>query len=663
MVDNFNEKADFIWSIADLLRGDYKQSEYQKVILPLTVLRRLDCVTARNKDDVLERHEQLQEQGIENVAPSLKKAADAEVYNTSEYTFEALCNDPENIADNLQYYINQYDEETKEIFEKFDFGYQIQRLDDADLLYKVVRQFTEIDLHPDEVANEEMGYIYEELIRKFNELSNETAGEHFTPREVIELMVNLIFQEDDEALSEQGAVRTVYDPACGTGGMLSVAEEYVRQLNNDARLHAFGQELNPESYAVCNSDMLIKGQEPDNIVYGNSFTQDGFPSKRFDYILSNPPFGVSWKKVKEEIEREHEEEGYAGRFGAGTPRTNDGAFLFLQHMISKMKPPEEGGSRIAIVFNGSPLFNGGPNSGESAIRRWILENDWLEAIVGLPENLFYNTPIRTYIWVLSNDKPEERKNKVQLIDAQDLYAEMDDSLGEKRHELAQEHVNEISRIFGDLEANGRSKVVPTEEFGYRRIVIDRPLRMSFRATEERIKSLDDERAFTNRDEETQDAVKDALRKLDAEKLWMDRDKFMSAVENCFEEHGINVRNSVHNAIERALGEKNDDAEIVTDSKGNPEHDTDLRDRERVPLGTDPRDYFEEEVAPHVENAWINESSKYHDDKDGQLGVVGYKINFDRYFYEYEPPRPLKEIDSEIRELEDEIIQLLSEVTE
>jgi len=663
MVDNFNEKADFIWSIADLLRGDYKQSEYQKVVLPLTVLRRLDCVTARNKNEVLERHEQLQGQGIKNVAPSLKKAADAEVYNTSEYTFETLCNDPDNIAENLQYYINQYDAETTGIFEKFDFDHQIQRLDDADLLYKVVRQFAEIDLHPDEVPNEEMGYIYEELIRKFNELSNETAGEHFTPREVIELMVNLIFQEDDEALSEQGAVRTIYDPACGTGGMLSVAEEYVRQLNTDANVHAFGQELNPESYAVCNSDMLIKGQEPDNIVYGNSFTEDGFNSQQFDYMLSNPPFGVSWKKVKEEIEREHEEEGYAGRFGAGTPRTNDGAFLFLQHMISKMKSPEEGGSRIAIVFNGSPLFNGGPNSGESAIRRWILENDWLEAIVGLPENLFYNTGIRTYIWVLSNDKPEKREDVVQLIDAQDLYAEMDESLGEKRHELAQEHIDEISRIFGDLEANARSKILPTEEFGYRRIIIDRPLRMSFRATEERIESLDDERAFTNRDEETQTAVKEALRTLDAEKQWMDRDEFVSAVEDCFAEHGVEVRNSVHNAIERALGEQNDDAKIVTDNKGNPEHDTDLRDRERVPLGTDPRDYFEKEVAPHVKNAWINESSKYHDDKDGQLGVVGYEINFDRYFYEYKPPRPLEEINTDIHELEDEIVKLLREVTE
>jgi type I restriction enzyme M protein len=662
MVDNFNEKADFIWSIADLLRGDYKQSEYQKVILPLTVLRRLDCVTERNKDEVLERHEQLQKQGIANVAPALKKAADAEVYNTSEYTFESLCNDPDDIAENLQYYINQYDDETTEIFDKFAFDHQIQRLDEADLLYKIVWQFAEIDLHPETVPNEEMGYIYEELIRKFNELSNETAGEHFTPREVIELMVNLVFQEDDEALTQQDAIRTVYDPACGTGGMLSVAEEYVRQLNNDANLHVFGQELNPESYAVCNSDMLIKGQEPENIVYGNSFTEDGFKGRRFDYMLSNPPFGVSWKKVKEEVEREHEEEGFAGRFGAGTPRSSDGAFLFLQHMISKMKLPEEGGSRIAIVFNGSPLFNGGPNSGESAIRRWILENDWLEAIVGLPENLFYNTGIRTYIWVLSNDKPEERENVVQLIDAQDLYSEMDESLGEKRHELTQEDIDEISRIFGDLEANGRSKVVPTEEFGYRRIVIDRPLRMSFQATEERIKSLDDERAFTNRDEDVQEAVKEALRSLDSEKQWMDRDEFINEVELTFNMSGIDVRNSVYNAIERALGERNENAEICRDGNGEPEHDIDLRERERVPLGIDVENYFENEIRPYLQNAWINDSSKYHDYKDGELGIVGYEIDFDSRFHEYQSPRDPQEITEEINKIAEEIDNLISGIS-
>jgi type I restriction enzyme M protein len=518
-------------------------------------------------------------------------------------------------------------------------------------------------LHPDEVPNEEMGYIYEELIRKFNELSNETAGEHFTPREVIELMVNLIFDEDDEVLTEEGAVRTVYDPACGTGGMLSVAEDHVRSFNEEANLHVFGQELNPESYAVCNSDMLIKGQEPENIAYGNSFTEDGFPDQKFDYMLSNPPFGVSWKKVKDQIEKEHEEQGFAGRFGAGTPRVSDDALLFLQHMISKMKPPEEGGSRLAIVFNGSPLFTGGPNSGESAIRRWIIENDWLEGIVGLPENLFYNTGIHTYIWILSNNKPEERQGKIQLINARDLYEEMNKNLGDKSHTITEEQIDEITRIFGDIEANGRSKVIDCDEFGYRRIVIDQPLRKSFQATEERINDLDEERAFTNRSEEIQNAVKDALRSIDSDKVWMDRDQFAQAVEDCFEEHGVDVRNSVHNAIERALGERNPEAEIVTNGNGNPEHDTERRIRERVPLNVDPEDYFEEEVQPYMENAWINDGSKYYDEKDNELGVVGYEINFTRYFNNYEPPRDIDFINAELQEQAELISEKLQRVTD
>ncbi len=661
-VTNFNEKVDFIWSVADLLRGDYKQSEYQKVILPLTVLRRLDCVTEPTKDEVRETYEQLQEDGVERVEPILESVSGEPVYNTSEFTFEKLCDEPENIRENLLHYINSFDSETQGILEKFEFDHQIERLEESDLLFQVVQRFAEMPLHPDEVPNEEMGYIYEELIRKFSELSNETAGEHFTPREVIELMVNLIFDEDDDAF-EPGAIRTLYDPACGTGGMLSIAEEYVNQLNSEARLYTYGQELNPESYAVCNSDMLLKGHDPDNIAHGNSFTEDGFASEEFDYMLSNPPFGVSWKKVADAIEKEHEEQGWDGRFGAGTPRKSDGALLFLQHMLSKMKPRDKGGSRLAIVFNGSPLFTGGPNSGESAIRRWIIENDWLEAIIGLPENLFYNTGINTYIWVLSNRKPDERKGKIQLISATDLYEEMDRNLGEKRYELTEDHIREITNLFGDLEANGRSKVLDNEEFGYRRIVIDRPLRMSFQATEERIECVHDERAFTNRDEETQEAVKGALYSLDSEMVWMDRDEFIDEVELAFNMYGVDVRKSVYNAIERALGKRNPEAEIVTNSKGDPEHDSGLRERERVPLDEDPHEYFKREVAPHVENAWVNESSKYHDDQDGELGSVGYEINFNRYFYHYEPPRPLEEIDTDIQKLEEEISEMLGEVTE
>jgi type I restriction enzyme M protein len=661
MVDNFGERVDFIWSVADLLRGDYKQSEYQKVILPLTVLRRLDCVTEPTTDAVRQREEALRASGVEHVAPVLRSVSGAPVYNTSEFTFDTLTNDPEQLAENLQHYVRQFDPETEEIIEKFEFDHQIERLAESDLLYKVVTSFAEIDLHPESVPNEEMGYIYEELIRKFSELSNETAGEHFTPREVIELMVNLLFTEDDDALRQPGAIRTLYDPACGTGGMLSVAEEHLNDLNDQADLELFGQELNPESYAVCNSDMLLRGHDPDNIVHGNSFTDDGFAGDSFDYLLSNPPFGVSWKKVKEQVEREHDEQGFDGRFGAGTPRINDGSMLFLQHMVSKMKPVSEGGSRLAIVFNGSPLFNGGPNSGESAIRRWLIEQDHLEAIVGLPENLFYNTGIRTYIWVLSNRKPAEREGKVQLIDARDLYAEMDESLGDKRHYLTSEGIDEIAGLFGDLEANGRSKIVANEEFGYRRIVIDQPLRLRFQVSEERIAALDDERAFTNRDEETQETVKEALSGMDRAQVWMNREEFLDSVDLQLNMAGLDPRKSVYNAIERVMGERDPEADICRKANGDPEHDGDRREKERVPLGTDPHEYFEREVAPYLENAWVNESSKYHDDQDGELGVVGYEINFNRYFYEYEPPRELADIDDDIRELEGEISELLREV--
>lgn len=661
MANNFQEKVDFIWSVADLLRGDYKQSEYQRVILPLTVLRRLDCVTEPTKEAVIEEKRDLEDRGIDNVSQILENVSGAPVYNTSEFTFETLTNSPDQLAANLSHYVRQFDPETTDIIEKFEFDHQIERLDEADLLYKVVTSFAEIDLHPETVPNEEMGYIYEELIRKFSELSNETAGEHFTPREVIELMVNLQFTEDSDALSQPGAVRTLYDPACGTGGMLSVAEEHLNAMNDQAHLELFGQELNPESYAVCNSDMLIRDHEPDNIVYGNSFTHDGFPNQTFDYLLSNPPFGVSWKKVKEYIERERDEQGFDGRFGAGTPRINDGSMLFLQHMVSKMNPLSEGGSRLAIVFNGSPLFNGGPNSGESSIRRWIIENDWLEAIVGLPENLFYNTGIRTYIWVLSNRKPDEREGKVQLIDARDLYAEMDESLGDKRHYLTKDHIDEITCLFGDLEANGRSKVVDNEDFGYRRIVIDQPLRLRFQVSAERIAALDDERAFTNRDEETQERVKEALAEVDHDKVWMNREEFLNDVELQLNMAGLDLRKSVYNAIERVMGERDPEADICRKASGKPEHDGDRREKERIPLGTDPHEYFEREVAPYLENAWINESTKYHDDQDGELGVVGYEINFNRYFYEYEPPRSLDEIDGDIRELEGDISEMLQDV--
>jgi len=468
-----SELGNFIWSVADLLRGDYKQSDYGKVILPFTVLRRLDCVTEPTKEEVLKNLSKVQGMNIKNIDPILNKIAGLSFHNRSKYDFEKLIADHENIASNLRSYVNGYSEDARSILEYFDFDKQITKLDEANLLYEIVKRFSEIDLHPDMVSNIEMGYIFEELIRKFSELSNETAGEHFTPREVIRLMVNILFLHDRDILTKKGIVKTLYDPACGTGGMLSVAEEYLRNLNPEARLEVFGQEINPESYAICKSDMIIKGQNTANIHFGNTFTHDGVLGSEFDYMLSNPPFGVDWKKYKKTVKDEHDDKGYAGRFGAGLPRISDGSLLFLQHMISKMK---KDGSRIAIVFNGSPLFTGGAGSGESEIRRWIIENDWLEAIIALPDQLFYNTGIYTYIWVLTNNKELERKGKVQLINAtsKEFYSKMRKNLGNKRHEV--NNIAKITGIYGEFNENKYCKIFENDDFGFWEVTVERPLR-------------------------------------------------------------------------------------------------------------------------------------------------------------------------------------------
>ena len=645
---SFSEIVNFIWSLADLLRGDYKQSEYGKIILPLTVLRRLDCVLDPTKEEVLAKADELEEKPIKNVEPILNRVAGVNFHNTSRLDFDRLTGDPDNIAKNLRTYINGFSSDAREIIDRFSFRSEIQKLDREDLLYLLVKEFAKVDLHPDVVSNTVMGSIFEELIRRFSEQSNETAGEHFTPREVIRLMVNLLYSEDEEALTREGIVRTLYDPACGTGGMLSVAEEYLRELNPDARLKVFGQELNDESYAICKADMLIKGQDPDRIVHGNSFTEDGHPDIRFDYMLSNPPFGVSWKKVKQYIEDERKVQGFDGRFGAGTPRVSDGSLLFLQHMLSKMKP---GGSRIAIVFNASPLFKGGAGSGESSIRQWIVENDWLEAIVALPNELFYNTGINTYIWLLTNEKREERQGKVQLIDAREFWEQMPESLGNKRKRFSPEDIAEITEIHDAFVESEHSKIFDNEDFGYHEIVIERPLRLNFRATDDRIERLEDERAFQNRDAEKQEAIFEVLRGLDDDPLYRDRDEFQEMLDEAFDEAGVDVSSSVRGNILSALGERDEDAEICRDSKGNPEHDTDLRDRERVPLKEDIEEYFQREVAPYLPDAWINEDKTR----------VGYEIPFTRYFYEYEPPRPLAEIEAEIRKLEERISGSLEEV--
>lgn len=470
----------FIWSVADLLRGDYRQSDYGKVILPFTVLRRLDCVLEDTKPAVLAQYEEKQTMGI-NPEPFLVRESKQSFYNTSPLDMKKLMGDQDNIRENLYSYIQTFSPAVRDIFDSFEFHTQIERLHKAGLLYMVTEKFANIDLHPEVVDNYQMGLVFEELIRKFAELSNETAGEHFTPREVIRLMVNLIFIEDDDILSKPGVVRTIYDPAAGTGGMLSVAGEYLAEHNQGARLTMSGQELNPESYAICKADMLIKGQDVTNIVFGNTLSEDGHSARHFDYMLSNPPFGVEWKKVEKEVRQEHEQQGYNGRFGPGLPRVSDGSMLFLLHLISKMRPVSEGGSRFGIVLNGSPLFTGGAGSGESEIRRYVLENDLLETIVGLPTDMFYNTGISTYIWIVSNRKPEHRKGKVQLIDASEMWQKMRKSLGSKRKELGDEHIAEITQLFGsfaEAEKDGKpiSRIFRNSDFGYRTITVERPLR-------------------------------------------------------------------------------------------------------------------------------------------------------------------------------------------
>ena len=671
--ESVNNHAAFIWSVADLLRGDYKQSEYGKVILPLVVLRRLDCVLAPSKGAVLERSEGLRGTGIENVGPVLRAVSGEQFYNTSRLDLPRLLDDPANIADNLVGYIHGFSASgAREVLERFDFPDQVKRLDRSRLLYPVVARFCEIDLHPGAVSNLEMGYLYEELVRRFSELSNETAGEHFTPREVIRLMVNLLFIEDDEALAKPGVVRTLYDPACGTGGMLSVAEDHLRELNPDARLEVFGQELNGETYAVCRSDMMLKGQDASHIHYGNSFTEDGTRGLRFDYMLANPPFGVEWKKVKDAITAEHETLGFGGRFGAGLPRINDGSLLFLQHMLSKMKPPEEGGSRLAIVFNGSPLFTGAAGSGESEIRRWIIENDWLEAVVALPDQLFYNTGISTYFWVVSNRKRPERRGRVQLIDVRESWAKMRKSLGNKRKQISAEQIDEITRLYGAFEENERVKVFPNEAFGFMRITVERPLRLRHEITDQTLAALKADKKISTLDGDLGQQIADTVRSWDGTTFDSDGSALRKQVSARLKTLGVHKK-PLENAVIDALSVRDPDAQPVTDKKSNPQPDPDLRDNENVPLPApaarydpDPtcrlsspdhraavNEYVQAEVHPYVPDAWV----------DHTKSRIGYEIPLTRHFHRYVPPRPLHQIDTEIKQLDTEIQQLLAQVTE
>ncbi|MFJ8651212.1 N-6 DNA methylase [Streptomyces rochei] len=656
------ELVNTAWSVAELLRGDYKQSEYGRVILPFTLLRRLECVLEPTRHAVAAVAEKYKDQTEVNPDGFLRRAAGGlAFYNKSDLTLKKIAGDAEHAAANLRLYVSNFSENVREVLEAYEFNRHINRLDAANQLYNVLGVFTDLDLHPDTVPNHNMGYIFEELIRRWSEQSNETAGEHFTPREVIQLMVNLLIAPDGDALHLPGVVRTVMDPACGTGGMLSATEEHITELNEHAQVEVYGQELNPESWAICRSDLMIKGQEPDNIAFGNSFSNPAFRRKTFDYLLANPPFGVEWKKVKDEVEYEHKALGDAGRFGAGLPRINDGSLLFLQHMIAHMKPVDtegKGGSRIAIVFNGSPLFTGAAGSGESEIRRWILENDWLEGIVALPDQLFYNTGISTYFWILTNRKSPDHKGKVILLDARDQWQKMRKSLGDKRKQLSADHIATVVKLYGEALAvaddaehplHGKVKVFRNEDFGYQRITVDRPLKLRFEVTEETPAALEASKAIWKLPQAA--LLADACTSLTGTS-WTTKQEAWLALKDAVVQAGGTWPTGApfDKALREVIGARHPEGEVQL-VKGRPEPDPELRDYENVPLGEDVEEYVAREVHPHVPDAWIDHSKT----------KVGYEIPFTRHFYVFEPPRPLAEIDADLKELEQKIQGLLGEV--
>ncbi|MGI9061706.1 MAG: type I restriction-modification system subunit M [Ktedonobacteraceae bacterium] len=675
-MNNFSEKVSFIWSVADLIRDTFKRSKYQDVILPLTVLRRIDCVLQPTKPRVLATNEKLKGK-LDNLAPQLCKASGYAFYNTSLYDFERLLSDAPHLATNLRAYINGFSDNMREVLEKFDFNNTIAKLEEAGLLFLVLEKFKNIDLHPDVVSNLEMGYIFEELIRKFNEALNENPGEHFTPREVIRLMVNLLLVQDQDILQHSHIVRTVYDPCCGSGGMLTIAKDRILEINPLAEVHLFGQELNGETFAISKSDLYMKsadGRDADNIKFGSTLSKDQHAEKHFDYLLTNPPYGKEWKMDQAAVEAEAER-GYAGRFGAGTPRISDGQLLFLQHLLARMQDLEKGGSRLAIVMNGSPLFTGDAGSGESEIRRWILENDWLEAIVALPEQLFYNTGISTYIWVLTNRKEPQRQGKVQLIDATNSWVQMRKSLGNKRREISKEHMKRITETSLSFAEAEHARIFDATDFGYRKITIERPLRLNFQASPERLASLPQQKAFIDlatskkkhaqersREEssgkEQQQAILSLLAVLPGI-LFKDRAAFENVLDKAAKTSSLKLSPAIRKAILSALSERDETAEVCRDKDGNPEPDPELRDTENIPLKEDIWTFFEREVKPHVPDAWINTAMRDH--KDGGIGKVGYEINFNRYFYTYQPPRPLEEIEADIKLLERDILAMLREV--
>jgi len=698
MSDNFSSTAAFLWSVADLLRGDFRQSQYGRIILPFTLLRRLECVLENTKPSVLTMYESVKDKPIEAQDKILTHAAKLSFYNTSKMDLNKL--GETGVAQNLESYVQSFSPNAREIFEHFDFFNTIDKLEEADLLYKVAKRFATTDLHPDVVDNYNMGLVFEELIRRFAESSNDTAGEHFTPRDIVRLTTSLVFCNDDELLTQSGLVRSIYDPTAGTGGFLSSGMEYVHELNDKAALSAFGQELNPESYAICKADMLIKGQKVDNIKLGNTLSDDQLPADKFDYMLSNPPFGVDWKKVQKKINDEHKEKGFEGRFGAGLPRVSDGSLLFLMHLISKMRShnkDQNTGSRIGIILNGSPLFTGGAGSGESEIRRYVLENDLLEAIIALPTDMFYNTGIATYVWILSNNKSAQRKGKVQLINASKerakkggrgrsgggevegndeniFYQAMRKSLGSKRKELTEDSIETIVKTYGQFEANDFSKIFDYQDFGYRRITVERPLKLAFYPRDiSKVKALCADKAWYKIDKDLQQSILESLATFsegNGEEKILSRSSFQKQLNQHVGRASARQKQSIQKIsaaqfklIAKHLAQQDETAETCLfesgKQKGQPEPNPELRDNENIPLKQSVQEYFKREVLPHVPDAWIDETKV--DSKDGEVGIVGYEIPFNRHFYVYQPPRALEAIDADLDAVSADIMKLLQEV--
>lgn len=686
-----------------MIRDTFKRRKYQDVILPLTVLRRLDCVLSTGKQKVLAKQAQLKDRKLENLDPQLRKAAGFAFYNTSRYDFEKLLADAPHLAANLRNYIAGFSPNMREVLEKFDFDNTISKLDEAGLLFQVLERFKKVDLHPDKIDNPTMGTIFEELIRKFNEALNENPGEHFTPRDVVHLTADLMLAGDELSIRAKQAIRTVYDPCCGSGGMLMITKEHITvglrkngdllrpPINKNAEIHLFGQEVNPETWAVSKSDLFMKdptGHDADHISYGSTLSNDRHAGQLFDYLIANPPYGKDWKRDEDSVRAEHER-GPAGRFAAGLPRISDGQLLFLLHMLKHAKEPKDGGSRIAIIMNGSPLFTGDAGSGESEMRRYILENDLLEALIALPEQLFYNTGFATYVWVVTNRKMKGRRGKVQLIDATSFWSPMRKSLGDKRREIPLDREQDILKILADfhdgdlrvLAKDGKeekvvvSHVFPTTHFGFRKITVERPLRLNFQASAERIARIEEEKAFQSlaqskrkgaagiKEQAEGRALQDAIRKLVrglSNKVIQDRSQFEDLFDRAATKSDLKLPAPVRKAVLSALSERDEKAAICRDKEGTPEPDPELRDTESVPLSESVEVYFDREVKPHVPDAWIDTTRR--DPKDGQIGLVGYEINFNRYFYRYTPPRPLEEIEADIRAIEHDIVRMLAEAT-